>query len=294
MTTRSASRDASMSAKPPVPAATTAQISAPFGATPLPSVAVAIAWCRWASSSACSCVGLQAGLADRAGGDGGHEVGVGDVDARRPGQAQRPAQGGDRAAIGPVVVVEAVDADHEAAHRHAQLTADDDDRQAGRGGRRGGPSIRAAATPCPTTPWPTTSTRSGPSASAASTSARPAGPSAIRPSTRSACSAIAARTNSRRAGLGGQRVDGRRRLVGRHRPGAPRRGRRRCGPRPSPRRVPTRGHPGRGPMPPGRRGTWSSRSTLPALGGVVQARTPECSPQTGLGCDTPHVSSHQP
>ena len=71
-------------------------------------------------SSATALVGLDAGLAHRAGGDAGHEVGVGDVDALDAGQVHGPAQGGERVGVG-IVAIALVDADGDPAHRQAQL-----------------------------------------------------------------------------------------------------------------------------------------------------------------------------
>ena len=120
MTTRSASRDASIRAKAPVPAATTGTIAAPFGGTPVPSVALAMACAQQVVVVVDGLVGLQPRLAHRAGGDGGHEVGVGHLDALDARQAQRPAQGDDRALVGLVVVAALVDADDDAAHRQPE------------------------------------------------------------------------------------------------------------------------------------------------------------------------------
>ena len=66
-------------------------------------------------------VGFQAGFAHRPGGDPGHEVGVRHLDPLEPGQADGPAQRGQRAVVGLLVVVTLVDADDRMPDRRPQL-----------------------------------------------------------------------------------------------------------------------------------------------------------------------------
>ena len=131
MTTRSASRDASIRANAPVPAATTGTISAPFGATPVPSVACVDGAAQPGVVLGDLLVGLEAGLA-------------------RPGRRRRRARSrrgtprpastpGSRSAQRSAAIERSsgsscssalVDADHDGgAPGSAQLAAHDDDRR---------------------------------------------------------------------------------------------------------------------------------------------------------------------
>ena len=148
-TTRSASRDASISANAPVPAADDGDdlgavgrharaVGGPLDGVPHQRVVVGQRLLGLAARARRSARRRPPARSRRGT----------PRPARRP--AARAPSAGRRStgSSGSSSLVALVHADDDPAHRHPQLAADDDDRRLGVVDRRSGPSSRAAATPC--------------------------------------------------------------------------------------------------------------------------------------------------